>query len=201
VRLIVAALLLVAAVLGVQVDHGGGDFVPLRPANPCAQRPDTPVPARLEPLAERVVLVGLEEAGCRLHVSRERLLLSLAEPATLDPRAPAAITAGLLAATERVDLPPVSALLGQVLDESGLPGFAQDAIERLPDGVVDDLLPTDGLLHRAIEGLDVSAILDNLNDPKTLEKSLRDAILAAAEDEIRAQLTARLPGPLQDLLG
>ena len=66
------AVLLVAAVLGVQVAAGGGDYVPRQPADPCTPRAVPPIPARMEPLAERIVLLGLDNAACRLGISRER---------------------------------------------------------------------------------------------------------------------------------
>ncbi|MGH2886974.1 MAG: hypothetical protein ACRDPA_30505, partial [Solirubrobacteraceae bacterium] len=69
------AVLLVAAVLGVQVAAGGGHYVPLAPANPCEPRPVPPIPPRLEPLAEQIVLLGLDGAACQLGISRERLVL------------------------------------------------------------------------------------------------------------------------------
>ena len=78
------AVLLVAAVLGVQVAAGGGHYVPLRPANPCTPRPVPPIPPQLEPLAERLVLLGLDNAACRLGISRERLVLALADTRTLN---------------------------------------------------------------------------------------------------------------------
>ena len=89
------AVLLVAGVLGVQVAAGGGDYVPRRPADPCAPRAVPPLPAQLEPVAERIVLLGLDSAACRLGVSRERLVLALADTRSLDPDAPAALKAGL----------------------------------------------------------------------------------------------------------
>ncbi|MEA2169171.1 MAG: hypothetical protein QOF76_2471 [Solirubrobacteraceae bacterium] len=201
----VLAIALVAAVLGVQRARGGGDYVPLKPANPCVVRPPQHLVATLESVAERVVLLGLDEAGCRLGLSRERLLLSLADPRTIPPGAAAALQGGLARAVDRLAaqgiLPKVSVLLPEALDQSGLPGIAQDAIEKIPDGVVDDLLPSTGLLHRAIGGLDLNVILHGLGDPKLLDSTLRDAILAAAQKEIKAQLVARIPGPLRDILG
>ena len=89
------AVVLVVAVLGVQLAAGGGHYVPLRPANPCAPRPVPPIPAQLEPLAEQIVLLGLDSAACRLSISRERLVLALAETRSLDPRTSAALKAGL----------------------------------------------------------------------------------------------------------
>ena len=59
-------------------------------ADPCRRAPsvDRPVPPELEPLAERVVLIGLDETACPLGVSRERLVLAL--PSAEDRRALAA---------------------------------------------------------------------------------------------------------------
>ena len=74
--LIAVALVLSAGLLGVQLASGGGDFVPQRPADPCQERGRTGQDD-LESLAETVVLTGLDEAACKLGVSRERLLLAL----------------------------------------------------------------------------------------------------------------------------
>ncbi len=71
--------------LGVQVAAGGDDYVPHRPADPCVPRPIPPLPAKLEPLAERIVLLGLDGAACREHISRERLVFMLADNRTTDP--------------------------------------------------------------------------------------------------------------------
>src|ERR1700754_1971380 len=84
------AVALVAAVLGVQVAAGGGHYVPRRPANPCTPRPVPPIPAQLEPLAEQIVLLGLDSAACRLGISRERLVPRLAGTPTLAPPHPGA---------------------------------------------------------------------------------------------------------------
>jgi len=188
----VIAVLLVAAVLGVQVAAGGGDFVPVRPADPCAPRPVPPFPAELEPVAERIVLLGLDGAACRLGVSRERLVLTLAEPDSLDPEAPAALKAGLRAAVDRLDregrLPKVSQLLPQALEQADLPGFVKTIILAIPDGTVDSALPTGPLLRRAVDELDVEALLGQLDDPGQLESAIRTAILQAARDEILDRL-------------
>jgi hypothetical protein len=134
------AVLLVAAVLGVQIAAGGGHYAPLRPANPCTPRPVPPIPAQLEPLAEQIVLVGLDNAACRLGISRERLVLALADTGTLTPRTTAALKAGLRGAVDRLDrqgrLPKVSQLLPQALDQSSLPGIAKTIIGAIPAGVV-----------------------------------------------------------------
>jgi hypothetical protein len=188
----VIALLLVAGVLGVQVAAGGGDYVPRRPADPCAPRAVPPLPAQLEPVAERIVLLGLDSAACRLGVSRERLVLALADPRSLDPAAPAALKAGLGDAVDRLDregrLPKVSQLLPEALEEADLPGFVKTLIAAIPDGTVDSALPTAPLLRRAIDDLDVDALVRDLDDPQQLDAAIRSAILRAARDEILDRL-------------
>ena len=203
-RLVLAAAVLVAAVLGVQVASGGGDFVPRRPADPCAARRFPPLKPRVDPLAERLVLLGLDHAACELGLSRERLLLALADPAqrrALGPAAPAALRRGLRRAVDdlqrRRELPRVSALLPEVLDLSGLPGLVQTVARAVPDSVVDDVLPTAPVLRRAVDRLDVAALLDDLDDPDALQAALRRAIVGAA----RAQIVSGLPEPLRGLLG
>lgn len=186
------AVLLVAAVLGVQLAAGGGDYVPRRPANPCTPRPVPPIPAQLEPLAERIVLLGLDSAACRLGVSRERLVLAVADTRSLDPRAPAALKAGLGDAVDRLDrerrLPKVSRLLPEALDQTGLPGIDKTVIDAIPDGLVDSALPTGALLRRTVHELDVDRLLRELDDPRRLESAVRSAILHAALRQILDRL-------------
>ena len=61
----VLAAVLVSGVLGVQVAHGGGDFTPPQPADPCAARTVTSVSTGIDGLGERLVLLGLDGAACR----------------------------------------------------------------------------------------------------------------------------------------
>lgn len=186
------AVLLVAAVLGVQVAAGGGHYSPLRPSNPCTPRPVPPIPAQLEPLAEQIVLLGLDNAACRLDISRERLVLALADAHTLNPQTSAALKAGLGDAVDRLDrdgrLPKVSQLLPQALDESSLPGIVKTIIEAIPNGVVDHFLPTAPLLHATVANLDISRLLHELNDPSQLNSALQSAILQAALRQILNRL-------------
>lgn len=186
------AVLLVAAVLGVQVAAGGGRYVPLRPANPCAPRPVPPIPAQLEPLAEQIVLVGLDSAACRLGISRERLVLALADARTVSPQTPAALKAGLHDAVNRLDhegrLPKVSQLLPQALDQANLPGIVKTIASAIPAGVIDAALPTGTLLNRTVDELDVNKLLQELHDPSQLNSALQSAILQAAFRQILAQL-------------
>ena len=186
------AVLLVGAVLGVQVAAGGGHYVPRRPADPCVPRPVPPIGARLEPLAEQIVLLGLDGAACRLGISRERLVLALADPHSLDPRAPAALKAGLRDAVDRLDregrLPKVSQLLPEALDQADLPGIAKTIIEAIPAGFVDNALPTAPVLRRTIDELDVTRLLHQLNDPSQLDSAIQSAILQAALHQILDRL-------------
>ena len=186
------AVLLVAAVLGVQVAAGGGDYVPRRPADPCAPRAVPPIPARFEPVAERIVLLGLDSAACRLGISRERLVLALADTRSLDPDAPAALKAGLRDAVDRLDregrLPKVSQLLPEALDQADLPGIVKAVIGAIPDGLVDSTLPTGPLLRRTVDELDVDRLVRELDDPRQLESAVRSAILQAALHQILDRL-------------
>ena len=213
-----AALVLAAALLGIYLAAGGSDYGEVQEvADPCRERPAAgrPVPAQLEPLAERVVVLGLDETACRLGVSRERLVLAL--PTAKDRRALAdelgiseaelaqALKAGLGRAVTRLEragrLPRTSALLPAVLAEMDLPGPAESLIEAIPDDTVDSLAPTGPILRRAIRQLDVQELLSGLGNSDRLEDQLRDAVAEAAQEEIRARLLDRLPGRLRGLLG
>ena len=188
VALPLISVVLVAVVLGVQVAAGGGHYVPRRPANPCKPRPVPPIPAQLEPLAEQIVLLGLDGAACRLGISRERLVLALAQTGSLDPRASAALKAGLGDAVNRLDsegrLPKVSQLLPEALDQANLPGIVKTIIKAAPAGVIDNLLPTGQLLRRTVDQLDVERLLHELHDPTQLDSAVQSAILHAAEGQI-----------------
>lgn len=188
----VIAVVLVMAVLGVQLAAGGGRYVPLQPANPCTPRPVPPTPAQLEPLAEQIVLLGLDGAACRLGISRERLVLALAETRSLDPRASAALKAGLVDAVDRLNredrLPKVSQLLPQALDQANLPGIVKTIIGAIPNGVIDNLLPTAPLLRQTVNELNVDRLLRQLDNPNQLDSALQSAILQAALRQILDRL-------------
>jgi hypothetical protein len=187
-----AALVLVSGVLGVQVANGGGTFEPLRPADPCAVRTVTSRADGMDGLTERLVLLGIDGAACRLHVSREALTLELAQPG---PRSDAEIDAlhnGLLSAVQRMKdegtLPPASDLVDEALDNADLNGFLEAAIRALPDSVVDAALKTDDVLVRTIDDLDLRSILANLDN----EHDLYEQINAAVTRAVKASLVARL---------
>lgn len=183
---------LVATVLGVQVAAGGGTYTPRRPANPCVQRPVPPIPPHLQPLAQEIVLLGLDRAACRLGVSRERLILGLAQTRSVAPRTSAALKAGMLDAVDRLaadhDLPRVSQLLPDALNQSSLPGIVKTLIEAIPHGLVDSTLPTAPLLRRTVDELDIDRLLHQLNDPSQLQSTISSAVTQAALSQILGRL-------------
>lgn len=184
--------LLVAAVLGVQVAAGGGKYVPRRPANPCTPGPIPAVQPQLAPLAEQIVLLGLDSAACRLGISRERLVLAVAENRSLNPQASAALKSGLRDAVNRLDregrLPKVSQLLPEALDQAGVSGIPKTIIEAIPAPVVDNALPTAPLLRRTIDALNVRQLLHELDDPNQLNSAVQSALLHAALSQILGHL-------------
>jgi hypothetical protein len=76
----IAALVMVSGVLGVELANGGGKFEPLASADPCVAREVTSRAEGMDGLTERLVLLGIDGAACRLHVSREAFTLELAQP-------------------------------------------------------------------------------------------------------------------------
>lgn len=192
IALPVIAVLLVAAVLGVQLAAGGAHYVPLRPADPCSPRPLSPTTSQLEPLVAQIVLLGLDNAACRLGISRERLVLALAEPRPLTPRTVGALKAGLRDAVGRLDrahrLPMVSQLLPQVLDQAHLPGIATTIIEAIPAGVIDNALSTGALLRRTVDALDINRVRRELGNPSQLQAVIQSALLRAAVSQVLNRL-------------
>lgn len=186
------AVILVGSVLGVQLAAGGASYAPLHPADPCAVRDVTSHAAGIDGLTERLVLLGLDGAACRLHVSREALTLELARPGPRSDAEVAALRAGLLSAVQRMKadgtLPPASALVDQALDSSDLNDFLKIAIRALPDSVVDAALPTDDVLTRTIDDLDLRALLANLDDQRGLDQQLEAAVTQAVQDSLAARL-------------
>ncbi len=192
VALPVVAAALVSGVLGVQIANGGGDFTPARPAPPCAHRAVTSVSTGIEGLSERLVLLGLDGAACRLHVTREALVLELAQSRTPTDAQVDALRAGLLEAVDRMKadgtLPPASELTDEALDNSNLNGLIKAAIRALPDSVINSALKTDDVLRRTINELDLRSLLANLNDPDELSQQLNAAVTKAVKDSLVARL-------------
>jgi hypothetical protein len=70
---VAAALALVVTYLAL----GGASYAPAKVANPCATR-DWREPQGLAEVGEQIVLSGLDGAACELGVSREEMVLALA---------------------------------------------------------------------------------------------------------------------------
>jgi hypothetical protein len=188
----VIAAVLISGVLGIQLASGGGDFVPLRAADPCAVRAATSVSTGLDALTERLVVLGLAGAACRLGVTREALTLGLAQPGRRTDVQVNALRAGLLHAVDQMKaagtLPPASELVGEALDGSSLNGLLKAAIGALPDSVVNTALHTDDVLRRSIDNLDLRTLLGNLNDPDDLSRQINRAVTQAVEQSLLARL-------------
>ncbi len=186
------ALVLVAAVLGVQVANGGGTFAPLQPADPCAERAVTSRADGIDGLTEQLVLLGIDGAACTLGVSREALTLELAQPGTRTDAEIDALRAGLLAAVQRMKddgtLPPASELVDEALDNADLNGLLEAAIRAIPDSVVDAALKTDDVLTRAIDDLDLRAVLADLDSRDDLDAQIEIAITQAVKDSLAARV-------------
>ncbi|WP_028638115.1 hypothetical protein [Nocardioides sp. URHA0032] len=185
-------LALVGAVLTVQLVAGGGGLEPLHSADPCAARTVSSQADGIDGLTERLVLIGLDDAACTLGVSREALTLELAQPG---PRTDAQVDAlhdGLLAAVQRMKdegtLPPASDLVDDALDNAELNPFLEAAIRALPGAVVDAALKTDDVLTRAIDDLDLRAVLADLDDQDDLERRVDAAVTQAVRDSLVARL-------------
>jgi len=151
----------------------------------------------MDGLTERLVLLGIDGAACRLGVSREALTLELAQPG---PRTDAEIDAlheGLLSAVARMkedgSLPPASELVDEALDNAELNPLLEVAIRALPDSVIDAALKTDDVLVRTINDLDLRSVLANLDNEQDLYQQINAAVTQAVKDS--------LVDRLRDLLG
>jgi hypothetical protein len=184
----VAALVLVVAVLGIQLANGGGSFEPVHAADPCVPRLVTSQAKGVEGLTERLVLLGIDGAACRLHVSREALTLELASSGRRTDAEIDALRAGLRGAVRRMkadgSLPKASELVDEVLDEVDLNGLLKAAVRALPDSVINAALKTDDVLLRTIDSLDLRVLLANLDDENSLEKQIQDAVVPAVKDSL-----------------
>lgn len=198
------ALALVTGVLGVQLAHGGGSFQPLAPADPCAVRDVTSQATGLDGLSERLVLLGLDGAACRLHTSREALILDLAQSDQSAGSASgptdeqiAALHDGLLDAVTKMKtagtLPPASSLVDEALASADLNPLLRAAIGALPDSVIDAALPTDDVLTRTIDDLDLRTLLAHVDDQQSLDDQLDAAITQAVKDTLAARAQELLP--------
>ena len=138
------------------------------------------------------MLLGIDGAACRLHVSREALTLELAQPGTRTDAEIDALRAGLLSAVERMkddgSLPPASELVDEALDTADLNGFLKAAIRALPDSVINAALKTDDVLIRTIDDLDLRTLLANLDDQHDLNEQINAAVTQAVKDSLAARL-------------
>lgn len=186
------ALALVSGVLAIQLANGGGTFEPLRPADSCAARTVTSKASGIDGLTERLVLIGLNNAACRLHISREALTLELAQPGPRTKAEINALHAGLLSAVRQMkndgSLPPASALVGEALDSTDLNFILKAAIRALPDSVVNAALKTDDVLNRTIDGLDLRTLLANIDNTNDLNQQISTAVTQAVKDSLAARL-------------
>ncbi len=196
VGLPVAAVILVCGMVGVQLAHGGGTYEPLRPADPCVERQVTSQASGLDGLTERLVLIGIDGAACRLHVSREALTLELAQSDAPTDAQIDALRGGLQSAVERMKddgtLPPASELVDEALESADLNGLLKSAVRALPDSVIDAALKTDDVLRRAIDDLDLRTVLTNLDDQDALEQQIEVAVTEAVKDSLEARLRGLL---------
>jgi hypothetical protein len=184
----VLAVALVAGVLAVQVGHGGGSFEPLHPADPCVEREVTSRAEGIDALTERLVLLGIDGAACRLHVSREALTLELAQSDDPTDAQVDALRGGLHDAVHRMKadgtLPPISSFVDEALDNADLNGFLKAAIKALPDSVIDAALKTDDVLDRTIDDLDLRELLANVDDQDDLNRQVEAAVTQAVKDSL-----------------
>jgi hypothetical protein len=189
---IAAAVVLVAGVLAVQLANGGGRFEPLKPTDPCAARAVTSQSDGIDGLTERLVLLGIDGAACRLHVSRETFTLELAQSGTRTDVQINALHEGLMSAVRRMkadgSLPPASDLVDEALDSTDLNGFLKTAIRALPDSVINAALKTDDVLVRTIDELDLRTVLADIDDPHDLNDQVDAAVTQAVKDSLSARL-------------
>jgi hypothetical protein len=81
-RPIIWSLAASLALVAVYLALGGASYAPAKVADPCAPR-DWRNPKGLQQTAEQIVLSGLDGAACKLHVSREEMVLAFTSRAAL----------------------------------------------------------------------------------------------------------------------
>ncbi|WP_323792107.1 hypothetical protein [Nocardioides sp.] len=182
------ALVLVAGVLGVQVANGGGAYEPLRPADACSEQVVTSQAEGIEGLTEQLVLLAVADAACALGVTREALTLELARSGAVTETQVDALREGLRSVVAQMEddgsLPLASELVDEALDSADLNRFLELAIRALPDSLVDAALKTDDVLLRAIDDLDLRALLSNLDDQGDLNRQVEAAVTQAVKDSL-----------------
>ena len=81
-RPIIVAAAASLALIGVYLALGGASYAPARVADPCAPR-DWRNPQGLQHTAEQILLSALDGAACKLHVTREDMVLAFSSRASL----------------------------------------------------------------------------------------------------------------------
>jgi hypothetical protein len=143
--LVVAALIVSLALVGIYVAAGGASYKPEASLNPCEPRPWTETSGGLEGLAEEFTLSALDGAACQLGVSRERLARALVSKSARekfakqfhidDGRLSKALRAGLLRAIEDAEEHgKLSSIIGVPLKATVEHIPLEQAIELVRDG-------------------------------------------------------------------
>ena len=134
------------------------------------------------------MLLGVDNAGCILGVSREAFILDLAQTGDPTDAQIDALRQGLLEAVGEMKddgtLPPASELVDEALDQADLDGWLEALIRAIPDSVVDSALKTDDVLTRAIEDLDLRTLLANVDDQDELDSQVEAAVTQAVKDSL-----------------
>jgi hypothetical protein len=82
-RALAVAVAVSVGLVALYLALGGASYEPAKAANPCATR-DWRNPGGFQEVAEQIVLSALDGTACKLHVSREDLVLALANSGSLD---------------------------------------------------------------------------------------------------------------------
>ena len=162
--LVVAAVAVSAALVGIYLAAGGASYTPEKSQDPCKPRPWSN-PQNLGQIANQFSISALDGAACKLGVTRERLARALATPAArerfsrrfgiTDAKLAEAIRAGLLRAVrDAEEAGALSPLLAVPLRTALRQIPLDQAIELTKDarsllGNVEGFLgPASGLLER-----------------------------------------------------
>ena len=135
---ILAALLAaVLALVAVEFGKGAAEEPGPKIANPCHGRPPR-AGGGLDATVQRIVLDGLDGAACRLHTTREELVLSLAPETGVrrrwsDHTIEVALRAGMLRAVDEADR------------RGDIPGFATPFVRQLVEKAPLDKLVRGGI--------------------------------------------------------
>lgn len=134
---ILAALLVaVLALVAVELGKGAAEDPGPKLANPCRARPGRT--GGFDATVQRIVLDGLDGAACRLHTTREELVLSLAPETGVRRRwdehtIEVAVRAGMLRSLDEADR------------RGDIPGFATPLLRRLVEKAPIDRLIRGGI--------------------------------------------------------